>query len=154
MKTATLEDYEIYEDGRVYSFKSGKFLKHLKKEYPCVDLYLKQITKRYSIHRLIAENFLPNPLNKPYINHIDGDKYNFNISNLEWITHKENIRHCWDNGMHRIVRPVKKVICTKTGIIYESVKEAAIILGYNHKTLCNKLNENFYQKNNTTLKYI
>jgi len=66
MRTAIIEDYIIYEDGRVYSTRKNIFLKHLKKSYPCVDLYLKDKTKRYFIHRLVGENFIPNPLNKPY----------------------------------------------------------------------------------------
>jgi hypothetical protein len=154
MKTIFFNDYEIYEDGKVYSYKSNKYLKNLNREYPCVDLYINNKPKRYFIHRLIAENFIENIYNKPYVNHIDGDKYNYNINNLEWVTHKENIQHCWNNGLHKKIRPVKKVKCLETGKIYESVKEAAIILGYNHKTLCNMLNDKFHHRNKTNLKYI
>jgi hypothetical protein len=154
IRTVTIENYIIYEDGRVYSKKRNKFLKHLKKQYPCVDLYLKDKTKRYFIHRLIGENFIPNPLNKPYLNHIDHNKYNFNIDNLEWVTHKENIQHCWDSGFHKITQPIKKVICTKTGTIYKSVEEASKLLGYSIHSLYKKLNESYPRKNNTNLKYI
>jgi hypothetical protein len=155
MKSVNIKGYLIYENGIVYSSKSNKYLKHLCGRYKCVDLYLDfGKPKRYFIHRLVAENFIPNPENKPYVNHIDGNRYNNEISNLEWVTHKENIRHCWNNGFHKKIRPVKKVLCQKTNIIYESAKEAAIKLGYNHKTLCNMLNENYKQKNNTSLKYL
>jgi hypothetical protein len=155
MKIVKIGDYDIYENGQVFSRKTNKFLKQLEKQYKCVDLYIDcNKPKRYFIHRLIAENFISNPLNKPYVNHIDGNKYNNNINNLEWVTHKENIRHCWDNGFHKIVRPVKRVICQNSGLVYESAKEAAEKLGYNHKTLCNMLNTNYKQKNKTNLKYI
>jgi hypothetical protein len=154
MRTAIIEDYVVYEDGRVYSNKSNKFLKHQKKTYPSVYLYLKDRLKIYFVHRLIGENFIPNPLNKPYINHIDANRNNFSIDNLEWVTHSENMQHCWDNGFHKMTMPVKKVICTQTGKIYQSVEETSKLLGISIHSLYKKLNEAYPRKNNTTLKYI
>jgi hypothetical protein len=154
MRTAIIEDYVVYEDGRVYSNKSNKFLKHQKKTYPSVYLYLKDRLKIYFVHRLIGENFIPNPLNKPYINHIDANRNNFSIDNLEWVTHSENMQHCWDNGFHKMTMPVKKVLCTKTGKIYQSVEETSKLLGISIHSLYKKLNEAYPRKNNTTLKYI
>ena len=154
MRTAIVDDYIIYEDGRVYSNKTNKFLKHLKKQYPCVQLYINGKSKTTFVHRLIGENFIPNPLNKPYINHIDNNKYNFSIDNLEWVTHSENVQHGWDNGFHKMTMPVKKVICTQTGRIYQSVEETSKLLGISIHSLYKKLNEKYPRKNNTTLKYI
>lgn len=52
-----------------------------------------------SIHRLIATHFIPNPENLPQVNHKDGNKHNNAISNLEWCTKSQNIKHAWDNGL-------------------------------------------------------
>lgn len=55
--------------------------------------------KMCRVHRLVGELFIPNPEGYPYINHIDGDKSNNHINNLEWTTARENIRHSFANGL-------------------------------------------------------
>jgi hypothetical protein len=95
--------YQISNLGRLKSFKKkkeGKILsnKNSKGGYFSVVLQ-KCINKRHTrIHRLVIESFKPNYENKPEVNHIDGNRQNNNINNLEWSTRKENARHAIENG--------------------------------------------------------
>lgn len=66
--------------------------------YKRVTLYKSGMTLKYSIHRLVAEAFIPNLDNKPHINHIDNDPSNNRIDNLEWCTHSENMIHAHKQG--------------------------------------------------------
>ena len=73
-----------------------------KKGYLLVNLYKNRKRKSYKIHQLVAEHFIPNPDNLPEINHIDEDKTNNRVDNLEWKSHKDNCNHGTRN--ERIVK--------------------------------------------------
>ena len=83
--------YAATEDGQIWSYRKKKFLKPSNMDYPVVSLYAADGTsKQYLVHRLIATTFLPNPDNLPEVNHIDENKHNNAVSNLEWCTHQYN----------------------------------------------------------------
>ena len=90
--------YQISNLGRVRNIKYNRFLtNHLNhKGYNRTCLCKNSKQKVMRIHRLVAEAFIPNPESKQEVNHKDFDKTNNKVSNLEWVTGKENIRHYQD----------------------------------------------------------
>lgn len=99
--------YQVSNFGRVKSNHHGrghkpKMLKNISRNgYVSVILCKNKSQKNVFVHRLVADCFVPNPENKPCVNHIDGDKSNPCSSNLEWCTQKENISHAINNGLFK-----------------------------------------------------
>ena len=87
-------------NGRSYTQKE-KLLKQTftSTGYKKVELYKDGKRKGFKVHRLVAIAFIPNPDNKPEVNHIDGNKINNNIDNLEWVTSSENSIHAYETGL-------------------------------------------------------
>lgn len=97
--------YKVDTNGNVYSYKQSKRGKKLKVfincgRYSAVNIHFQGKQKLCSVHRLIALTFIPNPENKPYVNHKDGNKNNNKVSNLEWCTHQENVDHAVKTGLY------------------------------------------------------
>lgn len=94
--------YQVSNLGNVRSIngkRKDQLLKPtMRKGYCHVGLYKDKKYKIYPVHRLVAMAFIPNPQNKPHINHIDSNRSNNLISNLEWCTPKENQQHAWKFG--------------------------------------------------------
>ena len=89
-------DYLIYDDGRVWSKKrKGRFLKHWNndKGYHQVELRRDEKHKTFLVSRLVALHYIPNPDNKPQVDHINRDKDNNHVSNLRWATGLENMQN-------------------------------------------------------------
>lgn len=117
-----------YKDGRSYFYKESPIVKSKKDNgYLFVTLYKNNIAKRYMIHRLVAEHFISNPLNKPQVNHIDENKHNNRFDNLEWCTSKENMNCGTVQERNGILHSCKVFAIFENGEIreYKSHKEAS-----------------------------
>jgi hypothetical protein len=131
--------YQISNIGRVKSLKritrfknrdsvrieEEKILKLAKhhKGYLKAQLRKNDKLKRYFIHRLVAEAFIPNPHNKETVNHKDGDKSNNTVENLEWMTNQENMKHAYDTG----IRNNDKVSVAKYKPVAQFTKDGTLI---------------------------
>ena len=96
------KNYYIEDNGNVYNSNTNKYLKGSISEqgYKYYRLSCKNQKVRYYAHRLVAEYFIPNPNNLLVVNHIDGNKLNNDISNLEWVTQSENVEK-WQNDLRK-----------------------------------------------------
>lgn len=117
--------YAITEDGKVWSYKTKKFLspgKH-RNGYLQVALWTNNKPKYYFIHRLVAEAFISNPNNLPQVNYKDEDKTNNNVWNLEWCDRQYNMNY--GTMRERSSRKkAKEVRCVETNMTYWCAKEA------------------------------
>lgn len=125
-----IKDYErlyaVTSCGKVFSYRSQRFLKPGKNKdgYLYVNLYKDGKTAIKYIHRLVGETYLPNPENKPCLNHRDENKANNALPNLEWVTYREN--NIYGTRIERAAKSCsKKVICVETNEIFNSIKAAA-----------------------------
>jgi hypothetical protein len=152
--------YQVSNMGRVKSLNHGKETIMKPKIEKYIRITLTKTNKRqiYYIHRLVAIAFIPNPENKPDINHIDGNKkYNY-VENLEWVTPSENVRHSIDvlhtkNGRRRggvkiytkdmtfiiqvdSLKTATDWVCKNTNRKYISLQNIHYACTGKHKTAC------------------
>lgn len=117
--------YQVSNYGRIKSLdfngtKKKKILTPVvtRKGYLHVNLYSNRKMKSIPIHRIVAKAFIENPEDKPQVNHIDGNKKNNNVNNLEWCTNQENVIHAFKTGLNKNIRAVNQY--DKNGIFLKS----------------------------------
>lgn len=145
-----LDKISVNESG--LNIKKGRVLKTRINNYGYVEVRLTKQSKQSTtfLHIILAKAFIPNPLNKPEVNHLNGIKTDNSIDNLEWCTHAENIKHAHKLGLYNKV--YKPIIDTCTGKRYKSLREASTELSINYNTCRSHLNG--FNKNKTCLEYI
>lgn len=139
--------YQISNLGKVYSKKRNKLLVIVKndKGYCYVQLYKNGKSNLFRLHRIVAKTFIPNPKNLPEVNHLDGNKENNCVNNLEWCTHIDNMRHGFKNNLIPIKKPNEPAsVCKKVYQydlnnnllnIFKSVRDASRLTGINFQNI-------------------
>lgn len=125
--------YKVSNFGNVYSVRSDKQLKHGKNRggYLFVVLCTNGKPKQLKVHRLVSIAFLPNPDNKPQVNHIDENKTNNNVCNLEWSTAEENSNYGTRN--QRLSKKIRVIYQDNTYEVWDSATAFAREFGINQR---------------------
>lgn len=135
--------YEVSNLGQVKSLKRS--VKHSKRGmratpckllkpsitktgYPNVSLCKDGVVAYKSIHRLVAQAFIPNPCGLPQVNHKDGNRANNLLSNLEWVSVSQNVQHGFDSLNRKCYNSIR-VECVETGEVFDSISSAERKMG-------------------------
>lgn len=121
---------KMHRAGKTYDMHhNGRILRQSvrKDGYPLVQIFKDSKYLTCVVHRLVAKAFLDNPLNLPEVNHIDGNKKNNKVNNLEWCTHSRNIKHAFETGLiNKENMPCnRKRVLRSDGVEFNSMTEAA-----------------------------
>ena len=147
--------YQISNLGNVLSVYSNDRILKLNPNtdgYLIVNLSKNGTSKTMKIHRLVAQAFIPNPENKPEVNHIDENKQNNSVENLEWVTHKENCNYGTRNERMRKTQSVK-IKCIETNTIYYGIRECAREMNLNHSSILKVLQGKYQKAGGYTFEY-
>ena len=141
--------YEVSIDGQVYSHRAKRVLKQINQSSGYLHTSV-GAGKHVPIHQLVAEAFIPNPDNLPFLNHINGNPKDNRAENLEWTDNSGNIQHAYDNGLYSNIRRIVK--CDISGDIiqeYMNISSAARDMGIDSrgiKKACDKRAQILYKE--------
>ena len=132
--------YEVSDKGRVKGLKRNRILKNIVDSlgYVRVSLCKENKPKAHKIHRLVAEHFLK-PSEYKIVNHIDGNKENNSVENLEWCNASQNRKHACDTGL-AAKKEGRLIMCNETKKVYKGVMSAARHIGISHTMISSILN--------------
>lgn len=149
-RVQSLNRVVAHKDGAIHKYPSKIIRPYISKGYHYVQLHTKGSYVHKIVHRLVAEAFIPNPMNLPQVNHKDGNKANNYTSNLEWCTASENEKHAYREGLKRKPywmsekvgalsnRGMEVAHISKDGVLirkYPTAREAAKVLSKHPTTI-------------------
>ena len=149
--------YQVSDLGNIRSIRFNK-IRNMKSwdshGYRAVELCMNNNRYTVGIHRLVALTFIPNPENKPEVNHKDRNKSNNNVENLEWVTQSENVAHAYRHGVeprptHQNQPSQKEILDIIENKKYFSIREASRQTGHKRDTIRRSLDLNTPICNNT-----
>lgn len=156
------KSYEISSCGRIKSKDrkiidgrnlKGKLLKggSYPNGYRFMNLRKNGVNKSHLIHRLVAKAFIPNPNNYPVVNHLDGDKSNNKLENLEWCTQADNLYHAVKTNQMESICKIRRKVTIKHNdkkIMFDTMKDASEFFGFTRTWLNSQI-----RKHGCTFKY-
>jgi len=145
-----------------YSIRKGRFCtptNNNSKRYWRVGVQINNRQKHLAIHRLVAKAFIPNPDNLPQINHIDGDKNNNKVSNLEWCNNGYNQFHAWKNNLKDVTKmsehsSLRKLTVEQVRFIKEEYSKVDTSIRGNKMNFARKMQTKFNLKSVSTILWI
>ena len=123
-KIRSLDRVVVYKNGQKHFYK-GSILTPGKGVTGYLTVRLGSHGREAGVHRFVAENFIPNIEEKSDVNHINGDKSDNRVCNLEWVNRKENMAHCKNILKKRTGKAPVEVLCVEQNKIYASISDAA-----------------------------
>ena len=129
------DGYQVSNIGRVRSLKRNKLLtaREHHKGYLHIHLRVNGRDVMPKVHRLVAEAFIDNPDNLPQVNHINGNKQDNRVENLEWCTNQQNVKHSYDALGRKSYE--RRVLCVESNEAFRSAKEAGERLGIDRSAI-------------------
>ena len=126
--------YQVTSDGKVISANGEKSTEISRRGYKRVSLWKHGKGRHFSVHRLVASAFIPNPSGFEMVNHKDGNKLNNDVSNLEWCDASHNMKHAYKNALIDVktTKVIQYTLNFEKVREWESIKEACETLGLNH----------------------
>ncbi len=153
-------NYYVSDTGKVYTYKRGileEISGYYNYGYHIVVLHNYNKSVHMRVSRLVGQYFVPNPYNKPIIDHLDGDKTNNHYTNLEWVTYSENTQRAFDMKLienkkgfedSQSIPVIYLVEHNPIGIVFGSISEASKYFGMSKSSIIRIANENKYRMDN------
>lgn len=126
-----------------------------KRGYKRATLIRNNEREKKLVHRIVAETFIPNPDNKQQVNHIDGNKENNSVENLEWCSNIENIHHAFNTGLFdNKIDGMKKKVERNDGEVFDSIGEAAKASGISRTAVSDSANGKIGSTRSMSFKFV